>query len=140
MQGKPTGEPSLAIPSLNFPDDRRVLRVGEFAKQVSVSDQHVINLLEEGRLIGFDIAGRFEYLRVPAAAIDALAARCHLSHEDILQVINSTQPRRSTGRAFWRIPIKEGFEAFLKETQLGDAMTTLAVTSPVPWVTASVPQ
>jgi hypothetical protein len=105
----------LEFPSLGFGADRRVLRVGEFAERVCCTDQHVIDLLEEGKLAGVDISGRFEYLNIPAAAVDALAARCKLPREVILETIRATKPARRMTRSHWRIPIKEGFERFLAE-------------------------
>ena len=94
---------------------RTVLRVGELAKRLSCTDQHVLNLLEEGRLAGVDIAGRTDWLRIPTAAVDALAARLKVPREVILETIRQTPPARRTGRHSWRIPIKEGFEAFVQE-------------------------
>jgi hypothetical protein len=105
----------LAFPSLSFDKDRTVLYVGEVAKRWSVTDQHVIDLLEEGKLHGFDIAGRQEFLRVPASAVDALAAKFNVPREVIVETMRSAPPTRHTGRAFWRVPVKEGFEAFMKE-------------------------
>jgi len=105
----------LALPSLGFDEDRTVLYVGEFAKRLRITEQHTIDLLEEGKLVGVDIAGRHDYVRVPATAIDALAKRTGLKREEIVETMRSAKPQRSTGRAFWRIPVKEGFEAFLRE-------------------------
>lgn len=105
----------LDLPSLGFGKDRTVLTVSEFADRVRVTEQHTIDLLEEGKLVGFDIAGRHDYMRVPTTAIDALAARFKVPREIILDVIRSSRPGRNAGRAFWRIPVKEGFEAFLRE-------------------------
>ena len=105
----------LGFPSLGFEKDRTVLYVGEVAERWSVSEQHVINLLEEGKLNGFDIAGRHDYLRVPATAVDALATRFSVPRETVLEILRSAKPARGTGRAFWRVPVKEGFELFMRD-------------------------
>ena len=105
----------LAFPSLGFDKDRTVLYVSEVARRWSVSEQHVIDLLEEGKLAGFDIAGRHDYMRVPTAAIDALATKFNVPRTEILGTMAECKPKRATGRAFWRIPVKEGFETFMRE-------------------------
>ena len=92
-----------------------MLKVGEFAKRLACTEQHTLDLLEEGKLVGVDISGRYEYLNIPAAAVDALAARFKVPREIVLDTIHATKPARRMARAFWRIPVKEGFEAFLKE-------------------------
>jgi len=92
-----------------------VLYVAEVARKWSVTEQHVIDLLEEGKLAGFDIAGRHEYMRVSTAAIEALAARFKVKPDEVLSIIAAAKPQRTTSRAFWRIPVKEGFEAFMRE-------------------------
>jgi hypothetical protein len=105
----------LSIPSLAFDKDRSVLVVGEVALKWRVTDQHVIDLLEEGKLNGFDIAGRHDYIRVPAAAIDKLASQFRVPRESIMTLMTEAKPNRTTGRAHWRIPVKEGFEAYMRE-------------------------
>lgn len=105
----------LSFPSLAFDKDRTVLVVGEVAAKWRVTDQHVIDLLEEGKLAGFDIAGRHEYIRVPAAAIDSLSSTLQVPRATIMEIIRAAKPNRTTSRAFWRIPVKEGFEAYLRE-------------------------
>lgn len=104
----------LSFESLAFDKDRTVLYVAEVARRWEVSEQHVINLLEEGKLAGFDIAGRHDYLRVPAAAIVALAKKFDVPPEMIIEVIRDAKPGRITSRAHWRIP-KEGYENFIRE-------------------------
>lgn len=110
-----TDSSQYEFPSLAFPKDRKVLRVGEVAARWRVSVQHVLNLLEEGNLAGFDVAGsQREYMRIPAAAVDALAARFRVSREVILDIFAKVKPRRGTSRAFWRIPV-EGYGGFIAD-------------------------
>ena len=103
------------MPSLSFDGERRVLRVAEFAERLCCTDQHVFDLLEEGKLVGVDIAGRVDWMRMPTTAVDALAARFKVPREIVLDTIRATKPARRMARASWRIPVKEGFEAFLNE-------------------------
>lgn len=104
----------LSFPSLAFDKDRTVLYVAEFAARLRVSEEHVIDLIEEGKVHAVNISGKHEYLRVPAAAVDALAAKFNVPREQIIEVMKSA-PATPTTRAHWRIPVKEGFEAFLRE-------------------------
>ena len=106
----------LDFPSLAFAKDRTVLTVGEVAAKWEVSDRHVIDLIEEGKLVAFDIAGRHDYVRVPLAAIDELARRLKVTRENVLGMIAAKRPQLTgSGRAFYRVPVKEGFEAFMRE-------------------------
>lgn len=106
----------LDFPSLAFPKDRSVLTVGEVASRWEVSDRHVIDLIEEGKLAAFDIAGRHDYVRVPMAAIDELARRLGLKREEVLGIVAAKRPQlNGSGRAFWRVPSKEGYESFMRE-------------------------
>ncbi len=105
----------LEFASLAFPKDRTVLYVSEVAIKWRVTEQHVIDLLEEGKLNGFDIAGKYGYVRVPTSAIGALARRFNVRPEVILEIIERCKPERTGGRSFWRIPAKEGYEAFMRE-------------------------
>lgn len=90
--------------------------VGEVALKWRVSDQHVVDLIEEGKLVGFDIAGRHEYVRASLAAIDEIARRLGVTREIVLGIIAAKRPQlNGSGRAFYRIPVVEGFNAFLKE-------------------------
>lgn len=114
MTSAPPKPQQLEFASIAFPKDRTVLYVAEVAPLWRVSEQHIIDLAEEGKLEAFDIAGRHEYLRVPTAAIDKLATLFKVPKEAILAVIRDTKPTRSTTRAHWRIP-KEGYGKFIAE-------------------------
>ena len=93
-----------------------MLTVGEVAEKWEVSDRHVIDLIEEGKLAAFDIAGRHEYVRVPMVVIDDLARRLGVTRQNVLGLIAAKRPQLSgSGRAFYRIPVAEGFNAFMKE-------------------------
>ncbi len=104
------------LPSIGFADDRKVLTVGEIATRWRVTDRHVIDLIEEGKLTAFDIAGRHEYMRVPVKAIGEIANRLNVPTEDVIKIVQNFKPKLlSSKRAFYRVPIVEGYNAFLKE-------------------------
>ena len=105
----------LDFPSLAFPKDRSVLTVGEVASKWEVSDRHVVDLIDEGKLAAFDIAGRQDYVRVPMDAILNIARRLGVKPETLLAEIRSSRPRIGGGRAFYRVPVVEGFNAFMRE-------------------------
>ena len=53
-----TPEPQqLEFPSLAFPKDRTVLYVAEVAMKLRVTEQHVLDLIEEGKLQAINIGG-----------------------------------------------------------------------------------
>lgn len=105
----------LDFPSLAFPKDRTVLYVGEVATQWRVTDQHVIDLVVEGKLAAFDIAGRREYVRVPMDAIPEISRRSGLPVETLLDIIRNSKAALGSGRAYWRIPVVEGVNTFIHE-------------------------
>jgi hypothetical protein len=107
----------LEFDSLAFPKDRKVLTAGEVAARWGISDQHVIDLCDEGRLAAFDITGnRASFIRIPAAAVEAIAKQCGVTAERIREIIDSTPARRNTNRAHWRIPV-EGYNQFIAENR-----------------------
>ena len=105
----------MDFPSLAFPKDRSVLTVGEVAARWEVSDRHVVDLIEEGKLVAFDIAGRQDYVRVPMDAIHDIARRMGMKPETLLETIRSARPKIGGGRAFYRVPVVEGYTAFMRE-------------------------
>lgn len=113
-----TVEPQqLEFDSLAFPSDRKVLTAGEVAARWGISDQHVIDMCDEGRLAAFDIAGnRAEFIRIPAAAVEALAKKFNVSREVVQGIIDATPAKRNTNRAHWRIPV-EGYNQFIQENR-----------------------
>ncbi len=63
----------LEFPSLAFPRDRRMLYVFEIATKLGCSVQHVLDLIEEGKLVAIDISGAGNLserrtLRIPVEA------------------------------------------------------------------------
>jgi hypothetical protein len=104
----------LEFPSLAFPKDRTVLTVSEVAERWDCAAQHIIDLLEEGQLAGFDIAGRHDFVRVATAALDAIAKRTGIPRNELLKIMQDTKPKRRTARAHWRIPV-EGYNGFMRE-------------------------
>lgn len=118
--GAPTNAaPNPIFPSLSFPPDRKVLLVSEVSSRLSVSDQHVLDLIKEGKISAVDLAGKCDWVRMPAQAIDALAARFNVSRAVVLKTIADTKPVERVGRHRLRIPVKEGYEAFLRENLSG---------------------
>ena len=108
--------PEFDVPSLAFAKDRVVLTIREIASRWRVSDRHVIDLIEEGKLVAFDIAGRQDFVRVPMAAIDILAHRLGIGRADVLKIIQASVPKiNQSRRAFYRVPVVEGFNAFMRE-------------------------
>jgi excisionase family DNA binding protein len=104
----------LDFPSLAFPSDRTVLTVGEVATRWNVSDWHIINLIEEGKLPAFNISGRYEYQRIPASAIPALAAAFKTTPEQIIGIIRAATPQQGGSRSHYRIPV-ESYQTFIRE-------------------------
>ena len=108
----------MDFPSLAFPKDRTVLTVGEVAAKWNVSDRHVVDLIEEGKLAAFDIAGRQDYVRVPMNAMRDIAKRLGVPLETLLGNVRAARPQlNGSGRAYYRIPVQEGFTAFMKENR-----------------------
>ena len=105
----------LDFPSLAFPKDRTVLTVGEVAAKWEVSDRHVVDLIDEGKLAAFDIAGRQDYVRVPMDAILQIAGRLGVKPETLLAEIRAARPRIGSGRAHYRVPVVEGFTDFMRQ-------------------------
>jgi hypothetical protein len=103
---------SLAISNRRF-----VLKVNEIAASWRCSAQHTIDLIEEGKLNAFNVAGFYEYLRVPVAALDEIALAAKIPRETLLQIIAGVKPVRRSSREHWRVPVKEGFSAFIQENQ-----------------------
>ena len=50
-------EAAADFPSLRFPKDRTVLYVFEIAARLNVTEQHVIDLIDEGRLRAVNVGG-----------------------------------------------------------------------------------
>lgn len=62
----------IEFPSLAFPADRKNLRVEEIALRLDCTTQHVLDLIEEGKMRAINIAGanatERRFLRVPVEA------------------------------------------------------------------------
>lgn len=65
----------LMFPSLAFPKERRVLYVFEVAEMLRVTQRHVIDLIDEGKLKAVNIAGDNstdrKFYRIPVESYDA---------------------------------------------------------------------
>ena len=108
-----TESEQLDFPSLAFPADRRVLTVSEVADRWGCSQQHIIDLLEEGKLAGFDISSPNEFVRVSRVWFEALSRRLNLDHETLLYQAACILPNKRTPRSHWRIPV-EGYKDFIR--------------------------
>lgn len=65
----PAAVPQLNFDSLMFGPERRVLMVAEVAAKLRITEQHVIDLIDEGRLRAVNIGGNDRrYWRIPVEA------------------------------------------------------------------------
>lgn len=104
-------KPASKLP--RSPHGRVALKVGEFAAAWGVSENHVINLIEEGSLLGIDISsGGGEYLRIHSSAVPVLAKASGLTESEVLRLIRQAKPRLR--RSIWRIPV-EGWDQLVKD-------------------------
>jgi len=68
----------MEFPSIGFPADRRVLMVQEVAERLRISEQHVIDLIEEGKIQGINIGGHGRhYYRIPKEGFEAYVRENH---------------------------------------------------------------
>jgi len=104
----------LDFPSLTFPKDRTVLTVSEVAARWRISDRHVVDLIEEGKLAAFDISGKRDYFRVHMSVFAEISKRSGIPVETLLQMVRSARPTSSRSPAFYRIPV-EGYDGFIRE-------------------------
>ena len=104
----------LDFASIAFPKDRTVLTVGEVAERWRVSDRHVVDLIEEGKLLAFDISGKRDYFRVHMSVLEKLSQKTGVPVETLLQMIRSAKPTTSRSPAFYRVPV-EGYNGFIAE-------------------------
>jgi len=73
-----SADEQLEFTSLAFPKDRRALYVGEVAERLGVTEEHVSNLIEEGKLQAFDAGGGGRrFWRIPVEAYDDFLKRRH---------------------------------------------------------------
>jgi hypothetical protein len=70
----PDGEQML-FPSLAFPKERRVLYVFEVAEMLRITERHVIDLIEEGKIKALNIAGANstdrKFYRIPVESYES---------------------------------------------------------------------
>ncbi len=68
----------LSFDSIMFPKERKVLNVSEVAARLDVTDQHVHDLIEEGKLQAIDVGGGGKrFWRIPREAYDQFLAARH---------------------------------------------------------------
>lgn len=104
----------LDFASIAFPKDRTVLTVQEVAALWRVSDRHVVDLIEEGKLDAFDISGRRDYVRIPMTAIVELSKLTGKPVETLLEILRKAKPGIRRSPAFYRIPV-EGYAGYIRE-------------------------
>jgi hypothetical protein len=110
MSANPPAQ-QLDFESLMFPD-RKVLYVSEVAGKLRVTEQHVIDLIEEGALQGVNAGGEFDSVRVPRGFIAVVAQRLGRTEAEVWQEVGRLKEASPRGRKTWRIPI-EAWRAFL---------------------------
>lgn len=67
-----TDAPQLNFDSLMFGPERRVLVVAEVAAKLRITEQHVIDLIDEGKIQAVNIGGNGrKYWRIPVEAYNA---------------------------------------------------------------------
>jgi len=67
-----------SFPSLQFPADRKTLRVEEVSKLLNISDRHCFDLIEAGRLDAIDVGdGKRRHWRIPVEALQAFLEKRH---------------------------------------------------------------
>ncbi len=66
------------FPSLNFPKDRKVLYVSEVASRLGVTVQHVMDLIDEGKLQAINLGGHTrKFWRIPVEAYQTFLRENH---------------------------------------------------------------
>jgi excisionase family DNA binding protein len=90
---------------LLFPD-RVVLRVAECAAMLAVTEQHIIDLIEEGALVAVKVSGACDTVRIPRHFIDRLPARTGCSPEDLARWLDESRRSMPPRRTLWRIPAR----------------------------------
>ena len=104
----------LYLAAMLPPKDRSVLYVREAAELLRVTEQHVIDLIAEGKLAAVDIAGRGHYVRASMDAMLAISARSGIPVDTLLEIVRTTKPSRVSSRSHYRIPV-DAYRAFLGE-------------------------
>ena len=75
---KRAADDQLEFASIAFPADRKVLRVAEVAASLDISEEHVLDLIDEGKLQAVNIGGHERrYWRIPIEAYQAFIAAGH---------------------------------------------------------------
>lgn len=101
----------MEFASVAFPKDRTVLYVAEVAHALSITEQHVSDLIEEGKLQAIDISGG---AACAEAFVAELARRLKTDVETVRGALAATRAQTNRSRRYWRIPI-EAYKAFVKE-------------------------
>ncbi|MDB6125478.1 MAG: hypothetical protein JWQ71_4471 [Pedosphaera sp.] len=113
--------------SLGFPKDRSVLSIRDLAIKLDVTNQHVGDLIEEGKILAINVGGAgLEWFRAPLDFLKLISKRTGLDEETLMQLLeqsraSGTKPGTHV-RKSWRIPV-ESYIAFLKQQ---NSFSTLA--------------
>ena len=98
--------------SLMF-EKRRVVYVEEVADTLDVTRQHVLDLIEEGKLHAINVGGGTDSVRVPREFLTGIARRLAMTEAELLDLLEQTRKSASRKRPSWRIPI-EAWHNFMK--------------------------
>ncbi len=110
MMNQSTSSP---FPSLLL-EKRRVVYVDEVAEVLAVTKQHVLDLIEEGRLQALNVGGGNDCVRVPREFLAELAARLQIKEKELLRQVEAARKQLPRQRPLWRIPI-EGWRKFISD-------------------------
>lgn len=102
----------IVDPALQFPD-RTVLYVHECAARLRVTQQHIIDLIEEGALAALDVGGDGGSVRVPPAFLRLVAEQWGRTEGEVQQLLEQVRLKHPRKRASWRIPVT-GWTKFLE--------------------------
>lgn len=68
----------ISFDSIMFPADRKVLTVAEVAARLDVTEQHVRDLIEEGKIQALDVGGGGNrYWKIPVEGYEKFIADRH---------------------------------------------------------------
>jgi hypothetical protein len=106
-----TAAPPVELGSLAFPE-RSALGVREIARKLEVTQQHVIDLIEEGALQAINVGSAYDSVRVPLSFLAAVAERMQASEPEVHALLNRCRAAAPRKRRSWRISL-EAWAQFL---------------------------
>lgn len=96
--------PPVELGSLAFPE-RSALGVGEIARKLDVTQQHVIDLIEEGALQAINVGSAYDSVRVPLSFLAAVAERMQASEGEVQALLHRCRAAAPRKRRSWRISL-----------------------------------